>query len=1004
MIYIDGNAVVSNNFYQGTTQRTGLVDLTPGLHTIDIEYYNGGGGATMFARWDPTGGTNFVDIPNAAFVVPAIDGVIKIGSGTTILSGTNTYTGITTVNGGVLSIGTDANLGAAPSSATPGKILVNGGTLQASGSFTLNSNRGIALGDSLTPSTGGEIDVAAGATLTYAGIVANNAGGGDSLTVGSGANTGTLKVTGAESYTGATTVNDGTLQVDGTLSSQSAVTVGSGGTLSGLGTVGATTVNGILQPGDPTQTGTLHTATLIMPALLKAKEASSVCSEVSVTGTATLTGGTLSLSFADVVATGSTFTIVHTTGGLNGTTFSGLANGSYLTDTSGQEFRINYSTTDVTITKVTATTTSLTSNPVGPITQGTSVTFTATIANANPGSVGTVSFYYNYGLTGQFQIGSAVNVVNGSAMSAATTALPVGSDTITAIYSGGGNFGGSIGTLVIQVVSSAPPPPSVTNVVLNQDITALNSAVTGSAQRSMVQDIVYTFSEPVNIVSNSVDPNLFQINALTVNGVTGVVPATIEWAAVAGSGGTQWEVDFGVNPDATNSQAGALNSIANGCYTITITDFSEITAVSDGQAANINAGPSPGVASSTLPGYVAANANYAQQSFYRLFGDGNGDLVVNPGDIVSLETIEHVDDPELFLRNIKAAAAPDASIVISAPNDYWYYDQGGHNEFHKRKFTFEEFKELTERVLGQARSWSLGTLGIGFSINSRDDALKSGDASAPQELMLEYRDIGAAVYVPSQVESDTTTAEAAFYVGVWGKASMPTSVFAGYPVSMNLGRQALFPRDGVWAIKPDPSMLPTAGDSVIELKQRCAELTQRRAQVEAKLAESIVLVDKQRIEKETLIQDVHELTVRQQELVGLRDALHAQLDSTVENLHFSRKEVERLGMTARAARAEVDAAWRAIGRHEAAARELQAQLARQTEESIELRRNLETEVHAVNVTNGQLAHSLHLANLQLARMPWKIVKLWWMVRKVLPAPLLRLVGRVISTMRRTYAS
>lgn len=407
---------------------------------------------------------------------------------------------------------------------------------------------------------------------------------------------------------------------------------------------------------------------------------------------------------------------------------------------------------------------------------------------------------------------------------------------------------------------------------------------------------------------------------------------------------------------------------------------------------------------------AVANANARFSTPSVRFASGTGEQlgqVVQENQfnlIVSLETIEHVDDPELFLRNIKAAAAPDASIVISAPNDYWYYDQGGHNEFHKRKFTFEEFKELTERVLGQARSWSLGTLGIGFSINSRDDALKSGDASAPQELMLEYRDIGAAVYVPSQVESDTTTAEAAFYVGVWGKASMPTSVFAGYPVSMNLGRQALFPRDGVWAIKPDPSMLPTAGDSVIELKQRCAELTQRRAQVEAKLAESIVLVDKQRIEKETLIQDVHELTVRQQELVGLRDALHAQLDSTVENLHFSRKEVERLGMTARAARAEVDAAWRAIGRHEAAARELQAQLARQTEESIELRRNLETEVHAVNVTNGQLAHSLHLANLQLARMPWKIVKLWWMVRKVLPAPLLRLVGRVISTMRRTYAS
>ena len=67
MLYIDGNAVVNNNNFQGATQATGIADLTPGLHAIDVEYYQGGGGATMDLQWDPTGGTNFVDIPNSAF-------------------------------------------------------------------------------------------------------------------------------------------------------------------------------------------------------------------------------------------------------------------------------------------------------------------------------------------------------------------------------------------------------------------------------------------------------------------------------------------------------------------------------------------------------------------------------------------------------------------------------------------------------------------------------------------------------------------------------------------------------------------------------------------------------------------------------------------------------------------------------------------------------------------------------------------------------------------------
>ena len=87
MLYIDGNAVVNNNNFQGATQATGLADLTPGLHTIDVEYYQGGGGATMDVQWDPTGGTNFVDIPNSAFSsIQAVNGLTMTGTGTLTLS------------------------------------------------------------------------------------------------------------------------------------------------------------------------------------------------------------------------------------------------------------------------------------------------------------------------------------------------------------------------------------------------------------------------------------------------------------------------------------------------------------------------------------------------------------------------------------------------------------------------------------------------------------------------------------------------------------------------------------------------------------------------------------------------------------------------------------------------------------------------------------------------------------------------------------------------------
>ena len=40
----------------------------------------------------------------------------------------------------------DVKLGAVPGSPTPGKLVINGGTLQATATFSLNSNRGVALG------------------------------------------------------------------------------------------------------------------------------------------------------------------------------------------------------------------------------------------------------------------------------------------------------------------------------------------------------------------------------------------------------------------------------------------------------------------------------------------------------------------------------------------------------------------------------------------------------------------------------------------------------------------------------------------------------------------------------------------------------------------------------------------------------------------------------------------------------------------------------------------
>ena len=195
-----GGAVSSNRLFTlGTTgtldaSGTGALNLTgtgsmgfvsSGTRTLTLTGSNTGNNTVAAVIGDNGGATSLT----------------KSGSGTWVLSGTNTYTGATTVSGGILTIGADNNLGAAPGSATAGSLNLNGGTLQTSANVTLNNNRGIALGAS-----GGTLDVNSGTTLTYGGIIA----GTGSLTK---ADSGTLVLSGANTYTGTTSISAGVLNI-----------------------------------------------------------------------------------------------------------------------------------------------------------------------------------------------------------------------------------------------------------------------------------------------------------------------------------------------------------------------------------------------------------------------------------------------------------------------------------------------------------------------------------------------------------------------------------------------------------------------------------------------------------------------------------------------------------------------------------------------------------------------------------------------------------------------
>lgn len=171
-------------------------------------------GGELFVHQQSTTGTLTI---HSTLLAANITNLTKTGNGTLILTGTNTYTGATYINGGTLSVSATGNLGAATAD-----VFINGGTLTLTGGSlgTLNvANRVITIGT-------------AGATFNLA---VNQSMEGSGL-----AGTGTLTLTGPgilavgsseSSFTGDIVIKNGTLRMNSPkFDSVASITVESGGT------------------------------------------------------------------------------------------------------------------------------------------------------------------------------------------------------------------------------------------------------------------------------------------------------------------------------------------------------------------------------------------------------------------------------------------------------------------------------------------------------------------------------------------------------------------------------------------------------------------------------------------------------------------------------------------------------------------------------------------------------------------------------------------------------
>lgn len=341
-----------------------------------------------FDTTNASGGTFTVTdtIANSTGTGGGAIGVNKLGSGTLVLTGTNTYTGKTTISAGTLSVSSIANRSSASALGAPttipngtiaigsttsdGTLLYTGATAStnrvinlagSTGGATLDSSGSGALTftSAFTASSGTKTLTLTGSATgnTISGAIVNGSSGAVSLTK---SGSGSWILSGTNLYTGTTTISAGTLVLDATgtfansptinlgttaspgtldVTATSSFSFGSGQTVSGVGTINlgagkTVTISGTLAPGNSTGiinvTGNLTLASSATTNLeINGSIAGTGHDQINVSGLTTY-GGALNFAFGSLVANGASLDLFGLSGsGSSGSFSSIVATGSY---------------------------------------------------------------------------------------------------------------------------------------------------------------------------------------------------------------------------------------------------------------------------------------------------------------------------------------------------------------------------------------------------------------------------------------------------------------------------------------------------------------------------------------------------------------------------------------------------------------------------------------------------------------------------------------------------
>lgn len=329
--------------------------------------------------------------------------------------------------------------------------------------------------------------------------------------------------------------------------------------------------------------------------------------------------------------------------------------------------------------------------------------------------------------------------------------------------------------------------------------------------------------------------------------------------------------------------------------------------------------------------------------------------------VVSYETIEHLDCPEKFLAELRRVAKNDGTILVSCPNDpYYYKNEHIENPYHKRKFTWFDFSELSQKYLGEDVAWHFGFAANGF-ITIPQSKCEFPEENNLSNLTMTEMFKEKLIEFPFYISSDRYMNHwnANYYLGIWGDRH-----------NESINTLVSFPRE--MFIDPEE---PVFAD---------IEAWNRNHKKEIKDLEEQLLCEQ---EERTQLQEKHnhisrELEICEQEYLKSEEE---RLDLT-EELRVSRIQNERTSSLLEVANIEKRYLWERINQYEAKIKNIEDTLIQQREgsekalfEKENIIDNLSRETCTLQTAVNEFErykHSISYKLMQPVRKIWNLLRFW----------------------------